>query len=199
MATVTSRRSRTRTISKQAIEQANAHLQQLPERTKEDLSLREAVEQIREQIESALRKGYSYQDLVSMLAEQGIAISAATLKRYVPVGRSRTRKGRPPTQAKTRRTRKGQTQDSTSDSEDAQAQSADIESDEAESDADPSEAPKRRRGRTAKTSEPEATSAPEAEAEPASRRRSSRTGSRTSSSKSSSRGTSTRGRKKADA
>ncbi|MGK7952499.1 MAG: hypothetical protein AB4368_27860 [Xenococcaceae cyanobacterium] len=60
-----------------------AKLGQLKEKPKEKLNLRESIYYLREKLKSALKKGYSYQDLSEILAEQEILISDATLKQYL--------------------------------------------------------------------------------------------------------------------
>ncbi len=57
-------------------------LDQLKEKPKEELTLRESIYFLRDKIKSALKKGYSYQELSGILEEQGILISASTLKQY---------------------------------------------------------------------------------------------------------------------
>ncbi|MCC5600748.1 hypothetical protein [Nostoc favosum] len=58
-------------------------LEKLEEKVKEELSLRESIYFLREQLQSALKKGYSYQDLSELLEKQEIKVSAATLKQYL--------------------------------------------------------------------------------------------------------------------
>lgn len=58
-------------------------LDQLESKPKEELSLRESIYFLRGKLNSALKKGYSYEDLSSILAEQEILVSAATLKLYL--------------------------------------------------------------------------------------------------------------------
>ena len=60
-----------------------AKLGQLKEKPKEKLNLRESIYYLRDKLKTALKKGYSYQDLSEILAEQEILISAATLKQYL--------------------------------------------------------------------------------------------------------------------
>lgn len=94
-------------VNKQSVEQAGSYLQELPEKPKENLSLREAVGQLRDQIQAALAKGYSYDDLAKMLTEKGIEISATTLKSYVPAGKRQSSKDKAAApKTRTRRTRK---------------------------------------------------------------------------------------------
>ena len=58
-------------------------LGQLKEKPKSELNLRESIYYLRDKLKSALKKGYSHQDLSEILAEQDILISAATLKQYL--------------------------------------------------------------------------------------------------------------------
>lgn len=80
----TSRRSPNATlVTKMAIDEASEALQGLPEKTKEKLSLREAVDVLRDHITAALDKGYSYEDIAVMLAKQGVSIAPSSLKHYL--------------------------------------------------------------------------------------------------------------------
>ena len=92
MAAVTTKRPKASAVKQSSIKDTNAFLESLPEKPKEDLSLREAVEQMRDSVRGALAKGYTYQELAAMLTEKGIKISAFTLKNYVPSGRRRSTK-----------------------------------------------------------------------------------------------------------
>ena len=58
-------------------------LEHLKAKPKEELTLRESIYFLRDKLKKALKKGYSYQDLSEILAEQDILISAATLKQYL--------------------------------------------------------------------------------------------------------------------
>lgn len=73
-------------------------LEKLEQKAKDELSLRESIAFLSEKLQSALKKGYSYQDLVEILVQQEIKISAATLKQYLTElekeKRSRPRGGR---------------------------------------------------------------------------------------------------------
>lgn len=133
MAATPGKRSKATLVKKEMVEEANSFLQDLPEKQKEDLSLKEAVNKLREPIQEALAKGYSYPDLAKMLSEKGIKISALTLKNYAPSGRKQSSKAKP------RRARKVQ-----SDSVSAVGSLAD-QSDSSDA-AEASPAPKSRRG-----------------------------------------------------
>lgn len=89
------KRTRATTVSPDAVEQAASFLEELPDKPKEDLSLREAVGQMQDSLKAALAKGYSYEELAQMLGNQGIQISAFTLKNYVPSGKRSITKGKP--------------------------------------------------------------------------------------------------------
>ena len=58
-------------------------LEQLETKPKSELNLRESIFFLKDKLNSALKKGYSYQDLSEVLSEQKILISAATLKQYL--------------------------------------------------------------------------------------------------------------------
>lgn len=58
-------------------------LDQLESKPKEELTLRESIYFLRGKLNSALKKGYNYEDLSEILAEQEILVSAATLKLYL--------------------------------------------------------------------------------------------------------------------
>ncbi len=92
MPAVPTKRPKAAAVKQSSIQDTNAFLQALPDKPKEELSLREAVEQMRDSVRSALAKGYTYQELAAMLTEKGIKISAFTLKNYVPSGRRRSSK-----------------------------------------------------------------------------------------------------------
>ncbi len=100
MATATRQRSRASLVKPENIGSAITFLQELPEKPKEDLSLKAAVGQMQQSIRETLAKGYSYDDIAKMLSEKGIVISALTLKNYVPSGKRQTSK------AKAKRTKK---------------------------------------------------------------------------------------------
>lgn len=113
MATATSKRPKAASVKHASLEQTGAFLQALPEKPKEELSLKEAISQLQEPIRAALAKGYSYQELAAMLAEKGINISAFTLKNYVPSGKRRSSKEQATAKRTSRPGRKAKEQGST--------------------------------------------------------------------------------------
>ncbi|MEO1340941.1 MAG: hypothetical protein AAFV28_07325, partial [Cyanobacteria bacterium J06635_13] len=67
-------------------------LEQLETKPKSELNLRESIFFLKDKLNSALKKGYSYQDLSEVLEEQDILISAATLKQYLTeMGKKKSR------------------------------------------------------------------------------------------------------------
>ncbi|HEY9642244.1 MAG TPA: hypothetical protein V6C57_17285 [Coleofasciculaceae cyanobacterium] len=109
MATVTRKGTKAANVSKLSLDQVGSFLQDLPEKTKDQLSLREAVDQLYGVIKAALAKGYSYDDIAKLLAGQEIAISALTLKRYVSLSGSQTAKTKTSAHKKPRQSRKAKT------------------------------------------------------------------------------------------
>ena len=75
-------------ISQPAIHQVTSALESLPEKPKESLSLREAISQLQEPITVALDRGYTYDEITQLLADNGIAISVFSLKRYLSLSKS---------------------------------------------------------------------------------------------------------------
>ncbi|MEL6442147.1 MAG: hypothetical protein AAFQ80_23245 [Cyanobacteria bacterium J06621_8] len=65
------------------LDRALEALDKLETKPKSELSLRESIYFLRGKLNAALKKGYSYDDLSSILAEQEILVSAATLKLYL--------------------------------------------------------------------------------------------------------------------
>lgn len=86
MARTTRRTSLSTLVPKTAIEKATFTLQDLPEKPKEELSLKEAVQNMREVISSTLSKGYSLEEVAEMLTQQGVEITPPSLKYYLTRG-----------------------------------------------------------------------------------------------------------------
>ena len=76
------------------LEATLAKLEQLEEKQKSELTLRESIYFLRDKLRSALKKGYSYQDLTEILEQQGILVSAATLKQYLTESHKEVGKGK---------------------------------------------------------------------------------------------------------
>jgi hypothetical protein len=92
MATATRSSSSTTGVNSTAVEQVRTALEALPEKPKVELSLREAVEQMQESLKAALERGYRYEELAKLLSEQGIHVSALTLRQYLRSGKEQTTK-----------------------------------------------------------------------------------------------------------
>jgi hypothetical protein len=84
------KRSKSGRVQAETISQATSSLQSIPEKKKELISLQEAIHQLRVPIETALGKGYSYQELAAMLQQQGILIGVSTLRNYLSLSRQQT-------------------------------------------------------------------------------------------------------------
>lgn len=84
-------------ISPNAITNSAALLEALP--TQESHTLRDAIQKLHPNIEAALQKGYSYEELALIMKEQGVPVSVSSLKRYLTEVRASIRK-------KPRKTRK---------------------------------------------------------------------------------------------
>lgn len=69
--------------TKSALDLATVALQDLPEKPKEKVSLREAVELLQTEIVDALGKGYSYEEIAEVLSKEGIPIASSSLKHYL--------------------------------------------------------------------------------------------------------------------
>jgi hypothetical protein len=70
-------------VKKSNITQAVDLLQDLPKKVKEEHSLREAVKAMYPTIQNVLKKGYSYDEVATMLEKAEIMISGTTLRQYV--------------------------------------------------------------------------------------------------------------------
>ncbi|MBF2003563.1 MAG: hypothetical protein IGS50_07485 [Synechococcales cyanobacterium C42_A2020_086] len=102
MTTATRRPSNSTPVTQTAIEQAAQALQSLPDKPKENLSLREAVELMQDSITAALDKGYTYEDVADMLGDQGMKIAPSSLRYYL----ARSKRQTQPKAKAGRRTRK---------------------------------------------------------------------------------------------
>ncbi len=79
-----------------AIDNAKEILKALPPAPREtkEVGLREAIEELAPTIRGLLGKGYSRQQIVDLIQEQGVACTLATLKSYFRRGQGKT-KGKP--------------------------------------------------------------------------------------------------------
>ena len=74
---------RNQKIHVDTIDNTIASLKELEPLPQLELTLRESISLMEVHLRSAIKKGYSYQDLSGILAEQNILISAGTLKQYL--------------------------------------------------------------------------------------------------------------------
>ena len=74
---------RNQKIHVDTVDNTIASLKELEPLPKLELTLRETIAKMEVHLRGAINKGYSYEDLSGILAEQNILISAATLKQYL--------------------------------------------------------------------------------------------------------------------
>jgi hypothetical protein len=72
-----------RTIKKSTIEENRLRLLNAPIKEKEDFSLQEAIHNIASELYQILDRGYSYDEVATMLSEGGIDIKPTTLRQYL--------------------------------------------------------------------------------------------------------------------
>jgi hypothetical protein len=75
-------------IAPASIAQLTSVFDALPEKPRETYTLRQAVSLLYEPLQTALSRGYDYDEIAAILAEQGIPISAFSLKRYLSFSKS---------------------------------------------------------------------------------------------------------------
>jgi hypothetical protein len=148
-AAATRNRPKSANVSKTAIDQLGSLLQDLSEKPKAEMSLREAINELREPIQSAMAKGYNYEDIVKILAEEGIPTTVTTVKRYISLGNPPRRKSSGKTRAK--RGRAASTSEAETESAPKTRKSAKTESVDAEAPK-----PRGRRKTAAASAEPPA-------------------------------------------
>jgi hypothetical protein len=100
MPPVKTRSSSSVAVSKAAIAQATKVLEELPAKAKESWSLREAVTLLQDSITTALDRGYSYEEVSTMLAGKGVSITPSSLKRYLANAKKKADGGAQATPAK---------------------------------------------------------------------------------------------------
>lgn len=80
---VTKSGSNTVRVKTTTIETAIKKLEAAPQKQKEEHTLRESIELMKDAIKGILERGYTYDEVAAMLSESDIAISGATLKQYM--------------------------------------------------------------------------------------------------------------------
>ena len=81
------KRTKRTMISRSLADRLSQKLEQLPEKKKTELTPKELIFEKSEQLDSALAKGYDYDDLVALLKEDGIQLSKTTLRQYLSEAR----------------------------------------------------------------------------------------------------------------
>lgn len=74
------------------VERLSGGLASLPEKKKSDLSKREVIARMADEIQGAMERGYSLEDIHAYLNDQGFDLNLNTLRTYY--GKTRTKKGR---------------------------------------------------------------------------------------------------------
>ena len=81
------KRTKRMMITRSLADRLSQKLEQLPEKKKTELTPKELIFEKSEQLDSALAKGYDYDDLVALLKEDGIQLSKTTLRQYLSEAR----------------------------------------------------------------------------------------------------------------
>jgi|GEM_PF-5207897 len=71
-----------RNIKKSTIEENRQRLLNAPVKEKEDFSLQEAIHNMASEINQILERGYSYEEIATMLSDGGIDVKPTTLRQY---------------------------------------------------------------------------------------------------------------------
>ncbi len=83
------------TVKKTAIDQAKLALTKTPPKEKEVFDLREAIAELRQEIEGILAKGYSFDEVSNLLSQSGIEIKGTSLKQYLAAFRRKDTSKKP--------------------------------------------------------------------------------------------------------
>jgi phage antirepressor YoqD-like protein len=84
-----------RPIKKSMIEENRERLLNAPVKEKEDFSLQEAIHNMAAEIDQVLERGYSYEEVATMLSGGGIDIKPTTLRQYLAQVNKVTSKTKP--------------------------------------------------------------------------------------------------------
>lgn len=82
-------------VKTNTIEAAIKKLEAAPQKQKEEHTLRESIELMKDAIKGILERGYNYDEVAAMLSESGITISGATLKQYMTALTKKKRSTKP--------------------------------------------------------------------------------------------------------
>ena len=75
----------------ETVDELKKELLELTPKPKQELTLRDTVFCLQEELSRALKLGYSYEDLVKLLKNKGVEISTETLKNYLGEAKRKTR------------------------------------------------------------------------------------------------------------
>jgi hypothetical protein len=121
-----------RPIKKSTIEENRERLLNAPVKEKEDFSLQEAIHDMATEIEQILARGYSYEEIATMLSDGGIDVKPTTLRQYLAQVPKVTSK------AKSKRSPKAKTSEGKSDRvKPDEVKSKEVESSREEAKPDP--------------------------------------------------------------
>ncbi len=84
---MTQKRTKRTTITRSLADKLSQKLEQLPEKKKTELTPKEFIRENSLQLEIVLNKGYSYDDLIGILKDDGIQLSKTTLRQYLSEAR----------------------------------------------------------------------------------------------------------------
>ncbi|MBD2465096.1 hypothetical protein H6G89_29245 [Oscillatoria sp. FACHB-1407] len=70
-------------IQPETIQQVKDILQKLPAKLQTSIPVEEAIAQLQDSLETALVKGYSYEELADLLQHEGIPIKSSSLENYL--------------------------------------------------------------------------------------------------------------------
>ncbi len=90
-----SRAANTKLIKKSIIEENRSKLLNAPVKEREAFSTSEAIQQMSDEISKVLNRGYSYDEVASMLSTGGIDIKGTTLRQYMTAVKRGNSKNKP--------------------------------------------------------------------------------------------------------
>lgn len=79
-------------VSKAKVKAAISSLKKLPAKEKQFFGLREAIYEMRKELEALLKRGYTYEEVANILSDHEIKIKGVTLKQYLNSFRKKTTK-----------------------------------------------------------------------------------------------------------
>jgi hypothetical protein len=120
-----------RNIKKSTIEENRQRLLNAPVKEKEDFSLQEAIHNMAAEINQILERGYSYEEIATMLSDGGIDVKPTTLRQYLAQVPKATGKAKP---KKSPKVKTGEIKNDEVKNEGDKAKSAAVKTDEVKTD-----------------------------------------------------------------